>query len=69
MPWKAEDFGFRIFDLVSARFRPACSAAMSLRPFTLALLVGSHAMGEPRPWTNAQGKQVQAMFVKNEFSL
>ena len=38
---------------------------MSLRPFTLALLsllVGSHAISEPRPWTNAQGKQVQAEF-------
>ena len=35
------------------------------RPFILALLsllAGSHALGEPRPWTNAQGKQVQAEF-------
>ena len=38
---------------------------MYLRPFTLALLsllLGSHAMSEPRAWTNAQGKQVQAEF-------
>ena len=38
---------------------------MYLRPFTLALLsllVGSYAMCEPRPWTHAQGKQVQAEF-------
>ncbi|WP_395738024.1 hypothetical protein [Prosthecobacter sp.] len=38
---------------------------MSLRPHTLAflsLLAGSFAQGEPRPWTNAQGKQVQAEF-------
>ena len=36
---------------------------MFSRPFTLALLsllAGSHAVGEPRPWTNAQGKQLQA---------
>ena len=38
---------------------------MFSRPFTLALLsllAGSHAVGEPRPWTNAQGKQLQAEF-------
>ncbi|WP_395752679.1 SHD1 domain-containing protein [Prosthecobacter sp.] len=38
---------------------------MSLRPHTLALLsllAVSSAKAEPRPWTNAQGKQVQAEF-------
>ena len=38
---------------------------MTLRPFTLALLsllVGSPVKSEPRAWTNAQGKQLQAEF-------
>lgn len=38
---------------------------MTLRPFTLALLsllAAPLAKGEPRAWTNAQGKQVQAEF-------
>ncbi|MCB1279603.1 SHD1 domain-containing protein [Prosthecobacter sp.] len=38
---------------------------MILRPFTLALLslmVCSLAMSEPRSWTNAQGKQIEATF-------
>ena len=41
------------------------SRLMFPRPFILALLsllAGSHAMGESRAWTNAQGKQVQAEF-------
>ncbi|OYW76425.1 MAG: hypothetical protein B7Z37_08825 [Verrucomicrobia bacterium 12-59-8] len=61
----AVESGFHIFGLVSDRHHPAWLGVMSRRLFILALLsllAGSHALSEPRPWTNAQGKQVQAEF-------